>query len=91
MENMKAFAIVEDKDKLPLSWNKGAQAVLPPTEFYSKLPQSGRMGEEVKRSFYIFLCPRRDSSAWASRISWKSTLVDNFKNVAIIVISSTHF
>jgi len=59
MENMKAFAIVEDKDKLPLSWNKGAQAVLPPTEFYSKLPQSGRMGERWRDLFIFFMSTER--------------------------------
>ena len=44
--NMKAFAIVEDMDKLPLSWNKGDQAVLPPTEF---IRSSHKAAEWVKR------------------------------------------
>ena len=59
---MKAFAIVEDK--LPLSWNKGDQAVLPPIEFTRS---SHKAAEWVKRwdlFIYIFLSfPRRDSSA----------------------------
>ena len=60
---MKAFAIVEDK--LPLSWNKGDQAVLPPTEFTRS---SHKAAEWVKRwgdlfIYIFFLFPRRDSSA----------------------------
>jgi hypothetical protein len=44
LENMKAIAVVEDK--LPLSWNKGDQAVLPPTEFTRS---SHKAAEWVKR------------------------------------------
>ena len=44
IENMKAFAVEEDK--LPLSWNKGDQAALPPTEFTRS---SLKAAEWVKR------------------------------------------
>ena len=55
---MKVFAVVEDK--LPLSWNKGDQAVLPPTEFTRS---SHKAAGRVKSTFFIFLlCPRKDSS-----------------------------
>ena len=80
IENMKAFAVVEDK--LPLSWNKGDQAVLPPTEFTRS---SHKAAEWVKRwdlFIYIFFNHFHGEILllWASRITLKINLVDKLED-----------
>ena len=77
---MKAFAVVEDK--LPLSWNKGDQAVLPPTEFTRS---SHKAAEWVKRwgdlfIYFIFYFHGEILLLWASRITLKINLVDKLED-----------
>ena len=59
MENMKAFAIVEYKDKLPLSWNKDDQAVLPPTEFTQSSHKAAEWAKRWRDLFIFFMSTER--------------------------------